>query len=145
MAETVEELQRRMCREYGVDYTPPAPGSKVGIALQTLDRWPIHGVRLPPTETTCGWYIFAGDEWSDDPDFYKPMCVEHMWEHCPLALAFLCLPPGWRFHIDGKGGYGASFDEQVLQQEQNAEPAAAPDRGGAKRSRGSKSSRRRSR
>jgi hypothetical protein len=118
MAEMLEELQRRVCQAYGVEYTPPAFGSKVGIALQTLARRPIHGVRLLPTETTCGWYIFAGDEWSDDPDFYKPLCVEHLEEYCKFALPFLCLPAGWRFHTDGKGDHGASFDERVLQEDQ---------------------------
>ena len=127
MTETLEELQRRVCRAYGVEYVPPAPRSKVGIALQTLDRRPIHSVRLPPTETTCGWYIFAGDEWSDDPDFYKPLCVEHMPEYCKFALPFLGLPPGWRFHTDGKGDYGASFDGRVLRQEQDAQPDAPAD------------------
>jgi hypothetical protein len=114
MPETLEDLQRRVCRAYQADYVPPTPGSKVGIALQTMDRSPIHAVRLPPTETTCGWYIFAGDEWSDDPNFYQPMCVEHMAQYCKFALPFLALPPGWRFFTDGKGQYGASFDPKVL-------------------------------
>ena len=92
-----------MCRTFGTGFEPPAPGTKVGIALQTLTRIPIHGVRLAPTETTCGWYIYAGDEGSDAPDFYQPLCVEHVAEYCRFALPFLCLPPGWRFVTDGKG------------------------------------------
>ena len=115
MAATLEELQRRVCEAYGVDYTPPLPGSKVGIALQTLDRTPVHAVRLPPTETTCGWYIYAGDEWSDDPDFYQPLCVEHMAKYCENAVPFLALPPGWWFYTDGKGNYEASFDPKLLE------------------------------
>ena len=103
VVEPLRELQRRICRTYGACFEPPVPGTKVGIALHTLDRVPIHGVRLVPTETTCGWYIYAGDEWSDDPDFYKPMCVEHLAEYCKPALPFLGLPPGWRFMTDGKG------------------------------------------
>jgi hypothetical protein len=103
VAETVQELQRRICRTYGADFEPPAPGSKVGIALQTLSRLPIHGVRLPPEEATCGWYIYAGDEWLDDVDFYQPMCVEHIAKYCPPALPFLALPAGWRFMTDGMG------------------------------------------
>ena len=72
------EQQRSICRDHGTDYLPPTPGSMVGIALQTLGQLPIHGVRLPPTATTCGWYIHAGDEWSDADDFYQPLCVEHL-------------------------------------------------------------------
>jgi hypothetical protein len=126
VAETLEGLQRRVCEAYGAEFTPPAAGSKVGIALRTMGRTPIRAVRTPPTETTCGWYIFAGDEWSDDPDFYRPLCVEHMAEYCELALPFLALPPGWRFHTDGREGYGASFDPNLLQID-DADTGAAPD------------------
>lgn len=114
MAETIEEMQRRICRAYGAKYFPPLLGSKVGIALQTMDFSPIHAVRLLPTETTCGWYIYAGDEWSEDPNYYQPLCVEHMEKHCPVALPFLALPPGWRFLTDGKGKLDAWFAEELL-------------------------------
>ena len=114
MAETLEELQRRICEAYGAEFTPPSPGSKLGIALQTMDRTPINAVRHQPRGTTCGWYIFAGDEWSDATDFYQPLCVEHMDEYCKIAQPLLALPPGWWFHTDGKGNYGASFDEILL-------------------------------
>jgi hypothetical protein len=103
MSETLEEHQRRICGAYGAAFDPPLPGSKVGIALQTLGRLPIHGVRLPPTETTCGWYLYAGEEWSDAADFYQPLCVEHLMKYCEAALPFLGLPPGWRFMTDGQG------------------------------------------
>lgn len=103
MAESLQALQRRICRTYGAGFVPPAPGSKVGLAIQTLGRVPIHGVRLTPTETTCGWYIHAGDEWSDEDDFYKPLCVDHLEDYCKFAMPFICLPPGWRFMTDGKG------------------------------------------
>ncbi|MFO0848038.1 MAG: hypothetical protein U0871_05710 [Gemmataceae bacterium] len=103
MADPAAELQRRTCQAFGAGFDPPAPGTKVGIALRTLDRIPVHGVRLAPTETTCGWYIYAGDEWSDAPDFYQPLCVEHVADCCPAAVPFLGLPPGWHFLTDGNG------------------------------------------
>jgi hypothetical protein len=115
ISETLEELQRRVCKAYGAEYVPPAPGTKVGIALQTMGRTPVSAVRLKPTETTCGWFIFAGAEWSDDADFYQPLCVEHLPDYCESALPFLALPPGWRFHTDGQKEYGASFDPTLLQ------------------------------
>ncbi len=128
MAESLEELQRRVCKAYGAEFTPPVAGSKVGIALQTMKRNPIHAVRLSATDTTCGWFIFAGDEWSDDPDFYQPLCVEHMAKYCEAALPFLALPPGWRFHTDGEAEYGASFDPDLLQPGE-VEPGTAADSG----------------
>jgi hypothetical protein len=103
VVETLEELQQRICRTYGVEFVPPVPGSKVGIALRTLDQVPLHGMRVPPTETTCGWYLHAGEEWSDADDFYQPLCVDHLEKYCKLALPFLGLPPGWRFITDAHG------------------------------------------
>lgn len=114
MAETLEESQRRLCRSHGAPFEPPSPGSKVGIAMQTLGRVPVQGVRIPATPAVCGWYIYAGDEWSDDVNFYQPMCVEHLAEYCPLALPFLGLPPGWRFLTDEQGYVDVWFDEAVL-------------------------------
>jgi hypothetical protein len=102
-----------VCREYGVEPLPPRPGSKVGIALETLHLVPVHGVRLEPTDTTNGWYIFAGDEWSGADDFYKPLCVEHLPEFCPAALPFLALPPGWRFMTDGEGFVDVWYEPHV--------------------------------
>jgi hypothetical protein len=116
MDETLEELQRRICKAYGAEYTPPISGSKVGIALQTMGRTPIQATRTPPTDTTCGWYIYAGDQWSDDPAFYQGLCVEHLAEYCKFALPFLALPPGWWFHTDGKGQYRAEYDAELLKQ-----------------------------
>lgn len=103
MAQTVEEIQQRLCMTYGAAFEPPAPGSRVGLALQTMGRIPIHGVRLAPGGGACGWYLYAGEEWSDAPDFYQPLCVEHLEQYCKEALPFLGLPPGWRFLTDGQG------------------------------------------
>ena len=118
--ESLTKQQRAVCHDHGADYLPPATGSKVGIALQTLGRVPVHGVRLPPTATTCGWYIHAGDGWSDADDFYQPLCVEHLSGYCAFVLPLLALPPGWRFMADAEG-----FRDVW----QDAEPGAAADTG----------------
>lgn len=117
MAESAEELQRHICHKFGAAVDAPLPGTRVGIALQTLHLLPIYGVRVTPTEGMCGWYIHAG-EWSDAVDFYQALCVEHLAEYCKFALPFLCLPPGWRFMTDGKG-----FID--VWQEAEADPAAS--------------------
>jgi hypothetical protein len=114
MAETLEELQQRICRTYGAEFEPPSPHSKVGIALQTMGRIPIHGVRVPATGAVCGWYIFAGSESSDDPEFYQPLCLDHLEEYCKDALPLLGLPPGWHFLTDGQGYVDVWFDGQLL-------------------------------
>ena len=92
---------------------PPAPGTRVGIALATLGRVPINGMRVHPTEGTNGWYIWGGGEPSLDPDFYQPLCIEHLPEHLPQVLEYLDLPPGYRFLIDGDNYEDVWFDEQL--------------------------------
>ena len=61
--------ERTVCEWAGVEPVPPAPGSKVGLALETIGRTPINGRRHQPTETTNGWYLWCGDELASDPGF----------------------------------------------------------------------------
>lgn len=99
-----EDLRQRqaLCQRYGVDCVPVAPHLKVGIARNVREGiLPINGLRHPPVGDTSGWYIWAGQEPSDDPDFFVPLHVEHLAEWCPEARRFLGLPPGWRFLSDG--------------------------------------------
>ncbi len=95
------ELQRSLCREYGAAFSPPVAGSRVGIALQTLGRLPLHGLRIPERGGANGWYLWAGEDASEDPEFYQALCFEHLAERCPIVLRFLALPAGWRFLTDG--------------------------------------------
>ena len=46
MAEFAER-QRAVCREHSADFDPPSPGTRVGIALQTLGSAPLNGLRIP--------------------------------------------------------------------------------------------------
>jgi len=97
-----ETQQRAVCDLHGAEFSPPSPGSRVGIALQTLGTQPLNGMRINPEGGVCGWYLWAGGEPSDEDDFYQPMCVEHIADKCPAAMLFLALPPGWRFLTDGE-------------------------------------------
>ena len=99
----VSRQQRDLCHRYGADFVPSPPNLKVGIARNVRDGiLPINGLRHPAAGDTTGWYIWAGDELSDDPDFFLPLHVEHLVEWCPDALRFLGLPPGWRFLVAGE-------------------------------------------
>jgi len=111
----VEKLQRDVCARHQVDFDPPSSECRLGIALQTLDRKPINGLRHRPEDGTCGWYIWAGgDIDSNDPDFFQALCVEHLITRCSIVLGYLGLPPGWRFQIDGSGYEDVWFDEKLL-------------------------------
>lgn len=95
--------QQELCQRYGVDFVAAEPQRKVGIARNVREgALPIHGLRHPPSGDTTGWYIWAGEELSDDTDFFVPLHVDHLAEWCPAVLRFLGLPPGWRFLVAGE-------------------------------------------
>lgn len=104
-----------VCEWKGVTPQPPLPGSKVGLAMSSLNRRPIHGMRIPPTESTNGWYLWGG-EYSDAPDFYSPLHVEHLPDYLPAVVDYLDLPPGYRFLIDDQGYEDVWFDEALLEE-----------------------------
>jgi hypothetical protein len=87
--------QRDVCQRFGTAYKSPDMDQKVGIALSSLGYLPLHAARVFPENGTCGWYIYGG-EYSTDSDFYRPLHVAHLAEHCPNIVPYLALPPGWR-------------------------------------------------
>ena len=107
--------QQSVCEWAKVRPHPPLPNSKLGIALSSLQQQPIHGLRVPPTETTSGWYIWCGGEMSGDPDFFVPLHVEHLSEYLPTAVEYLDLPPGYRFLIDGESHEDVWLDPSLME------------------------------
>ncbi len=94
--------QHETCARYGAQWSPINMEMKVGIARNVQEGVrPIHGLRHPPVGDTTGWYIWAGGEPSEDPDFFVPLCAEHLETWRPEVLRFLGLPAGWRFLVDG--------------------------------------------
>lgn len=93
--------QRALCEAKGYSYVPTSPESKLGFAVRTQGRLPINGLRHPPTGETNGWYIWCGEELSQDPDFFAPLHTHHLGDRCPEAIPFLGLPPGCRFLVAG--------------------------------------------
>lgn len=91
-----------MCQKRGSDYVPAAQGSKVGLAIHTLDQAPIYGVREAPEGDTCGWYIWGGP-YSEAPDFFQPVHAEHLAAMLPIVMPFLGLEPGFKFITDRQG------------------------------------------
>ena len=76
-------------------------GGIVGVALATLGSVPINGLRHLASGTTTGWYIWCGEELSDAPGFFTPLCVEHVLDKLPEVADFLEPPPGTRFLLAG--------------------------------------------
>ena len=110
------EKQAEMCKGFGVEPFPAASHLKVGIARNVKEGLqPVNGLRIPPEGDTTGWYIWAGEQWSDDPDFFVPLHVEHLPSWCAAVMPYLQLPPGWRFLV-APNYADVWFDEQLLNQ-----------------------------
>jgi hypothetical protein len=91
--------QKLICDKYGVPFIESPKYLKVGISLNVKEgTLPINGLRHNPIGDTTGWYIWAG-EYSDDPDFFKPLHVEHIKDWIPWLEKYLGLAPGWRFLV----------------------------------------------
>ena len=72
---------------------------KLGLAIETIGKMPINGLRHTPENGTCGWYIWCGEELSTSADFFKPVHVNHIAHYLPEIEQYLALPPGYRFLI----------------------------------------------
>jgi hypothetical protein len=103
MSVTLKDLSEKraeLAARYGFEPYPVRESDKVGIARNVKSgQLPLNGLRCPPDAGTTGWFIWAGETQSDDPDFFVPLHASHLSEWCPAVLPFLELPPGWRFLI----------------------------------------------
>jgi hypothetical protein len=61
-----------------------------------------------------GWFIWAGEQMSDDPDFFQALHLAHLHEWRPEIVKFLGLPPGWRFLKAGEFE-DVWFDQDLLE------------------------------
>ena len=110
----IDTIQKNICEKYQAMFFSTSNDLKVGISLNVKQGLqPINGLRHPPVGDTSGWYIWAGDELSDEPDFFKPLHIFHVQEWCPEIEKYLALPPGWRFLI-ADGYEDVWFDETLL-------------------------------
>ncbi len=108
------EAQIEVCGRFGASPFPTPIALKVGIASNVLHGLqPLNGLRCHPLGDTSGWFIWAGEELSDDPEFFAPLHIRHLDEWCPAAIPYLLLPPGWRFLI-APGHEDVWFDERLL-------------------------------
>lgn len=108
------QAQLATCARFDVEHFPTLPTLKVGIAQDALDGGrPLNGLRHSPEGDTSGWYIWAGESFSEAPDYFAPLHASHLGVLCPAAVPYLGLPPGWRFLI-AEGYEDVWFDENLL-------------------------------
>jgi len=91
--------QQDICAKFKTEFSPCSESDKLGIAIETIGKLPINGLRHVAENGTCGWYIWCGEDWSDDPDFFKPLHVNHINKYLPQVEPYLALPPGHRFLV----------------------------------------------
>jgi len=108
-----EANQRDVCGRYGCEFVPVLGQEKAGVALSTLGLTPINGLRHPTSPGTTGWYVWCGENMSDAPDYFDPLCVDHLLERLPLVSDLLGLAPGYRFLI-ADGHLDVWCDESLL-------------------------------
>ena len=87
--EQVEAIQRHFCKELNHEYIAAPADLKVGIALETLGRLPLNGLRHPLKGDTTGWYLWCGEEFPSGKDSFSPVHTHHLLEFLPEALKYL--------------------------------------------------------
>jgi hypothetical protein len=113
MMEELIEKQRTICERYGAPWLESPENLKVGVAANVRTGLrPLNGFRHAPEADTTGWYIWAGEELSENADFFVPLHVGHLSDWCPAVLPYLGLGPGWRFLIDK--GYEDVWEDPSL-------------------------------
>lgn len=106
--------QLMVCVKYDAVFVASLPTMNVGISLNVREGvFPINGMRHPIEGDTSGWYIWAGEVFSESPDFFVPLHIAHLPEWSEQVMKYLGLPPGWRFLI-GPGYEDVWWDASLL-------------------------------
>ncbi|WP_230321301.1 immunity protein Imm33 domain-containing protein [Planococcus salinarum] len=109
--------QKRVCEKYCATFLPTDDREKIGVAYNAKQGiLPINGLRMYPEEGTSGWFIWTGEELSDDPEFFVPYHTVHIEEWLKDITKYLGLAPGWRFLVAGDY-VDVWFDETLLNKE----------------------------
>lgn len=86
----IKNEQLNICQKYDTLYFESPLTLKVGISKNVkAGAVTINGLRHIPEGDTAGWYIWGGEEFSEDPDFFIPLHVEHLKEWCPIPLSLI--------------------------------------------------------
>ncbi len=110
----LEARQREVCDRYGSVFVASDAHLKIGMAENAKQSlMPLNGLRHQPEHGTTGWYIWRGEELSQSPDFFVPLCVAHLETWCAEALPFLGLGPGWWRFLKAGDYVDVWFDETV--------------------------------
>jgi hypothetical protein len=106
------EKQKEICEKYNSKWKPISRNLKIGVSVN-LDIEPLNGLRHKSENGKVFWYIWSG-KYSEDENFFKPICAEHLLQRKPKIVDYLGLDDGFRFLIDGNGYEDVWFDENLI-------------------------------
>jgi len=105
------DSQKEICTTHNSQWKPINKKLRVGVSAN-LDKDPINGLRHPNEKATTGWFIWTGD-YSENEDFFQPMCAEHLLQVRPEIIKYLGLDIGFRFLSDKKGYEDVWYDPKL--------------------------------
>ena len=89
-------VQKEACKKFGANFLQCAEFLKIGISKDFDPRqFPINGLRHPPSGDTTGWYIWSGEKYSEELDFFVPLHAKHLHDRCPSIVKY------WSMMRDG--------------------------------------------
>ena len=81
------EKQKEICEKYKSKWKPISRNLKVGIS-ENLNLEKLNGLRHKTEKGKVCWYIWSGD-YSENDDFFKPICAEHLLQINPKIVKYL--------------------------------------------------------
>lgn len=71
----IKNEQIIICKKYNTEIYPVSDVSKIGVAenVKQTGLYPINGLRHRPKGDTNGWYIWAGENFSYDKNFFPAL------------------------------------------------------------------------
>ncbi|WP_180008107.1 MULTISPECIES: hypothetical protein [unclassified Acinetobacter] len=98
LAELIAE-QKLLCEEVGSTYVEVQGDDVIAVAVHTLNKDPIVGIRKPAEgDENVSWYIYGGE--LEGADNFETMTVRKLQDVVPEVLPYLALDIGYRFMID---------------------------------------------
>ena len=92
--------QKLLCEEFGSSYIELKGDDVVAVAVTSLNKEPIVGIRKKPeTAENISWYIYGG-ELTEGDDAFETMTIKKLQDILPEVLPYLALEEGYRFMID---------------------------------------------
>lgn len=102
-----------VCAAARASFVPPSPDQLVAVTEGVLEGVvPVEGVRYPSPSHMSGWWL-STDLYNGEVSTIKTVHLYHLTARIPQLAAFLALPNGYRFRVDG-AEYDVWFDDQAL-------------------------------